>query len=36
MTYTARELNLLANTDVLGYIQVENAKRDAQAKAEGW
>ena len=36
MTFTTRELNLLSNTDVLGYIQAENAKRDAQAKAEGW
>ena len=36
MTYTAREKTLLANTDVLGYIQFMNAQRDAQAKAEGW
>ncbi len=36
MTLSARELSLLSNTDVLGYIQAENAKRDAQAKAEGW
>ena len=36
MTLTARELDLLSNTDVLGYIQETNAKRDAQAKAEGW
>ena len=36
MTFTARELSLLSNTDVLGYIQAENAKVDAQAKAEGW
>jgi hypothetical protein len=36
MTFTAREKALLNNTDVLGYIQAENAKRDAQAKSEGW
>jgi hypothetical protein len=36
MTLSARELSLLSNTDVLGYIQAQNAKRDAQAKAEGW
>jgi len=36
MTLSARELSLLSNTNVLGYIQAENAKRDAQAKAEGW
>ena len=36
MTLTARELSLLSNTDVLGYIQAQNAERDAQAKAEGW
>ena len=36
MTLSPRELGLLSNTDVLGYIQAENAKRDAQAKAEGW
>ena len=36
MTLTPRELGLLSNTDVLGYIQAQNAARDAQAKAEGW
>ena len=36
MTLSARELSLLSNTDVLGYIQAQNARRDAQAKAEGW
>ena len=36
MTLTTREQALLTNTDVLGYIQAENAKVDAQAKAEGW
>ena len=36
MTLTTRELGLLSNTDVLGYIQAQNAARDAQAKAEGW
>lgn len=36
MNLSARELSLLSNTDVLGYIQAQNAKRDAQAKAEGW
>ena len=36
MTLTARELSLLSNTNVLGYIQAENAKVNAQAKAEGW
>ena len=36
MTFTTRELGLLNNTDVLGYIQAQNAARNAQAKAEGW
>ena len=36
MTLTAQELALLANTDVLGYIQAKNAERNAQAVAEGW
>ena len=36
MTLSARELSLLSNTDVLGYIRAQNAARDAQAKAEGW
>ena len=36
MTLTPRELALISNTDVLGYIQAENAERNAQAKAEGW
>ena len=36
MTLSSRELGLLSNTDVLGYIQTQNAARDAQAKAEGW
>ena len=36
MTLTAQELALLANTDVLGYIQARNAEINAQAKAEGW
>ena len=36
MTLTLREQALLSNTDVLGYIQAQNAARDAQAKAEGW
>ena len=36
MTLTARELSLLSNTDVLGYIRQQNDERDAQAKAEGW
>ena len=36
MTLTLREKTLLANTDVLGYIQFMNAQRDVQAKAEGW
>jgi len=36
MTLTTRELNLLSNTDVLGYIQAQNAERNAQAVAEGW
>ena len=36
MTLSSRELSLLSNTDVLGYIQAQNAERDAQAKAEGW
>ena len=36
MTLTDREAGLLSNTDVLGYIQAQNTKRNAQAKAEGW
>ena len=36
MTLSTREAGLLSNTDVLGYIQTQNAARDAQAKAEGW
>jgi len=36
MTLSTREAGLLSNTDVLGYIQAQNAARDAQAKAEGW
>ena len=36
MTLSLREAGLLSNTDVLGYIQAQNAARDAQAKAEGW
>jgi len=36
MTLSARELSLLSNTNVLGYIQTENAKLNAQAKSEGW
>ena len=36
MTLSARELGLLSNTDVLGYIRARNAERNAQAKAEGW
>ena len=36
MTLSARELSLLSNTDVLGYIQAQNAEINAQAKAEGW
>ena len=36
MTLSARELSLLSNTDVLGYIRQQNAERNEQAKAEGW
>ena len=36
MTLSSRELGLLSNTDVLGYIQARNAERNAQAVAEGW
>jgi len=36
MIFTSRELSLKSNTDVLGYIREENAKRNAQAAAEGW
>jgi hypothetical protein len=36
MNFTIRETAFLSNTNVLDYIQVENAKVDAQAKAEGW
>jgi hypothetical protein len=36
MTLTSYELQLLSNTEVLGYIQAKNVERNAQAKAEGW
>ena len=36
MTLSTRELGLLSNTDVLGYIRARNAERNAQAVAEGW
>ena len=36
MTLSARELSLLSNTDVLGYIQARNTELNARAKAEGW
>lgn len=36
MIITARELRLVNNTDVLGYIRARNAERNAQAEAEGW
>jgi hypothetical protein len=36
MILSSREQGLLSNTDVLGYIQAQNAERNAQAKAEGW
>ena len=36
MTFTTFELNLLNNTNVLGYIRAKNIERDAQAVAEGW
>ena len=36
MTLSTRELGLLRTSDVLGYIQAQNARVNAQAKAEGW
>ena len=36
MTLTARELSLLSNTDVAGYILAKTDARNAQAQAEGW
>ena len=36
MTLSNRELGILSNTDVLGYIQARNAELNARAKAEGW
>jgi len=36
MTLTARELALLENTNVAGYVAAKNAARNAQAVAEGW
>jgi len=36
MTFTPREYDLISTEDVLGYILVQNAARNAQAKAEGW
>jgi len=36
ITFTAFELVLKSNTDVLGYIQEKNTARDTAAKSEGW
>jgi hypothetical protein len=36
MNYSDRELALIANTDVLGFIRARNAELKAQAEAEGW
>ena len=36
MNYSDRELALIADTNVLGYIRARRAELDAQAKAEGW
>jgi hypothetical protein len=36
MTFTPHEYDLISTEDVLGYILVQNAARNAQAKAEGW
>jgi hypothetical protein len=36
MTFTPREYDLISTEDVLGYVLVQNAARNAQAKAEGW
>jgi len=33
---TPRELELMANTDVLGYVREQNAVTQAKAVAEGW
>ena len=33
---TPRELELMADTDVLGYVRKQNEMRNAQAAAEGW
>ena len=34
--FTAREVALIANTDVLGYIQARNKEINTQAREEGW
>ena len=36
MNHSDRELALIANTDVLGFIRARNAELKAQAEAEGW
>jgi len=36
MGYTSDEQSLIANTDVRGYIQSYNVKRNVLAKLEGW
>jgi hypothetical protein len=36
MTFTTREYDLVSTEDVLAYILIQNAARNAQAKVEGW
>jgi len=36
MNHSDRELALIANTDVLGFIRARNVELKAQAEAEGW
>ena len=36
MNYSQRELDLIANTDVLGHIRACRAEMDARGQAEGW
>lgn len=36
MNFTAEEKKMMANSDVLGHIRANNARRNEQAAAEGW
>lgn len=36
MNFTAEEKKMMANSDVLGHIRANNARRNERAIAEGW